>query len=162
MWRDELCLGFSSGFDASLDMDRVMGRLGVISIGVLAVSWRFFGSPKSRTFAGLPGPLSTSAKRQGDDCLEVRGNEPSAFSDMSKPCSLRMRRFAGLRSFETPGDKGLFPGLEGTCRVLRSGGKNSSRGNSWRGSRCRMVWVFKVTSCLVTKRVMSRVWHYSC
>ena len=38
MWRDELCLGFGSGFDASLDMDRVMGRLGVISIGVLVVS----------------------------------------------------------------------------------------------------------------------------
>lgn len=81
---------------------------------------------------------------------------------MSKPCSLRMRRFAGLRSFETPGDKGLFPGLKGTCNVLKSGGKNSSRGKSRRGPRCRMVWVFKGTSCLVTKRVMSRVWYYSC
>lgn len=38
MWRDELCLGFSSGFDVSLDMDRVMGRLGVVSIGALVVS----------------------------------------------------------------------------------------------------------------------------
>ena len=34
MWRDELCLGFSSGFDTSLDIERVIGRLGVISIAI--------------------------------------------------------------------------------------------------------------------------------
>ena len=111
---------------------------------------RLLGIPKSRTFAGLSGPLRTSAKRLGDDCLEVRGNELSAFSGMSKPCSLTMRRFAGLRSFWTPGDRGLFPGLEGTCRLLGSDGKKSSSGNSCNGPGRRMDDSVGVQSHLVS------------